>query len=96
MNIASWVKNAGDRRTEPFPYVPELVGQSGPTIVLGKGSGLDSVAIWMDRLALEWTDSKELEAILAEVKATSLEKRELLDEDEFIGIVQKVLPGAEG
>ncbi len=92
--IASWVKNAGEHRTEPFPYVPELVGQSGPTIVLGKGSGLDSIGIWMDRLGLEWSDSKELEAVLAEVKGASLAKREVLDEDEFIGIVQKVLPEA--
>ena len=30
--------------TESFPYRPELVGQPAPVLVLGKGSGLDSVA----------------------------------------------------
>ena len=51
--IATWVKNAGDQLTEPFPYRPELVGQQQPEIVLGKGSGLDSVAIWLDRHGIE-------------------------------------------
>ena len=93
--IASWVKNAGpENLTEPFPYRPELVGQSGPEIVLGKGSGLDSVAIWMDKLGLEWNETKELESILMEVKDASLRKRELLDEDEFRAIVGKVVPAA--
>jgi len=92
--IATWVNNVGQENlTEAFPYRPELVGQSGPRIVLGKGSGLDSIAIWLDRLGIKWNETSEVEEILREVKAASLEKRETLDEDEFVKIVDQVLPG---
>jgi isopropylmalate/homocitrate/citramalate synthase len=91
--IASWVKNVGDEfLTEAFPYRPELVGQSKPQIVLGKGSGMDSVAIWLDRIGVS-AATNEIEAVLAEVKGSSLAKKGLLDEEEFAAIVDRVLPG---
>ena len=91
--IASWVKNVGTEfLTEAFPYRPEVVGQTGPQIVLGKGSGLDSIAIWLDRMGLS-ANVPEMEAVLAEVKARSLEKKGLLDDDDFRTIVDRVLPG---
>lgn len=91
--IATWVNNVGQEHlTEAFPYRPELVGQTGPRIVLGKGSGLDSIAIWLDRLNIAW-ETPEVEEILKEVKAFSLEKKETLDEDEFLKIVDQVIPG---
>jgi isopropylmalate/homocitrate/citramalate synthase len=92
--IASWVRNVGDEYlTEAFPYRPELVGQKPPEIVLGKGSGLDSVAIWLDRIGVTATTA-EMEAVLREVKARSLETKNLIGEDEFAAIVEGVLPGA--
>ena len=90
--IATWVKNVGDDLLEPFPYRPELVGQAGPEIVLGKGSGLDSVAIWLGRHGIHDAETKEIEAILAEVKGKSLAKKGLLDDDEFLDIVREILP----
>jgi isopropylmalate/homocitrate/citramalate synthase len=90
--IATWVNNVGDELLEPFPYRPELVGQSDPEIVLGKGSGLDSVAIWLGRHGIFDAETKELEAILAEVKGKSLAKKGLLDDDEFLDIVRAILP----
>jgi isopropylmalate/homocitrate/citramalate synthase len=90
--IATWVNNVGDELLEPFPYRPELVGQSSPEIVLGKGSGLDSVAIWLGRHDIFDAETKELEAILAEVKGKSLAKKGLLDDDEFLDIVRAILP----
>jgi isopropylmalate/homocitrate/citramalate synthase len=90
--IATWVKNVGDDLLEPFPYRPELVGQSDPEIVLGKGSGLDSVAIWLGRHGIYDAETKEIEAILAEVKGRSLAKKGLLDDDEFLDVVREVLP----
>ena len=90
--IASWVKNVGrERITEAFPFRPELVGQTGPRIVLGKGSGLDSVLIWLDKTGLGPASEEEMMAILQEVKATSLEQKGLLDEDTFVSIAQGVL-----
>lgn len=90
--IATWVNNVGDDLTEPFPYRPELVGQSAPQIVLGKGSGLDSVAIWLDKHGISDAKTKDLEAILAEVKGHSLAKKGLLDDDEFLEIVREIMP----
>ena len=90
--ITTWVKNVEDELTEPFPYRPELVGQPDPTIVLGKGSGLDSVAIWLGRHGIHDADTKDIEAILAEVKGKSLAKKGLLDDDEFLDIVREALP----
>jgi len=94
--IATWVNNVGDDLLEPFPYRPELVGQADPEIVLGKGSGLDSVAIWLGRHGIYDADTKELEAILAEVKGRSLAKKGLLDDDEFLDVVREEMPDALG
>ena len=93
--ITTWVKNVKDELTEPFPYRPELVGQPAPTIVLGKGSGLDSVAIWLGNNGIYDAETKEIEAILAEVKGVSLAKKGLLDNEEFLAIVAEVLPGRD-
>ncbi|MBK5267613.1 MAG: pyruvate carboxyltransferase [Acidimicrobiia bacterium] len=90
--IATWVKNVVDELTEPFPFRPELVGQAPPEIVLGKGSGLDSVAIWLGKNGIYDADTKDIEVILAEVKEKSLEKKGLLDNDEFLDIVREILP----
>jgi isopropylmalate/homocitrate/citramalate synthase len=90
--IASWVKNVGSERlTEAFPFRPEMVGQSGPQIVLGKGSGLDSVMIWLDKLGFRPANEEQTLAILTEVKSTSLQKKGLLSEDDFRKIAQGVL-----
>lgn len=90
--IATWVKNVGSERlTEAFPFRPEMVGQTGPQIVLGKGSGLDSVMIWLDKLGFPPASDEQTTAILQEVKATSLRKKGLLTEDDFSKIAQGVL-----
>lgn len=90
--IATWVKNVGSERlTEAFPFRPEMVGQSGPQIVLGKGSGLDSVIIWLDKLGFPPASEEQTMAILQEVKATSLQKKGLLTEEDFTKIAQGVL-----
>ena len=92
--ITTWVKNVGSEHlTEAFPYRPELVGQSPPQIVLGKGSGLDSIGIWLSKHGINDAETKEIEAILAEVKGRSLAKKGLLDDDEFLDIVRDILPG---
>lgn len=90
--ITTWVKNVGTADlTEAFPFRPQMVGQTGPEIVLGKGSGLDSVLIWADKLGLGSPTEEEANAILQEVKAKSLEKKGLLSEDEFRAIAAGVL-----
>ena len=85
--IASWVRNVREMDiTEALPYTSGLVGQTGPKIVLGKGSGLDNVAEALAEIGAEATD-EERQRILIAVKEASLAKRDLLDEGEFRAIV---------
>lgn len=89
--IAGWVRNVRYvDRTEALPYLPELVGQSGPDIVLGKGSGLDNVTEWLERVGLDPTEAQRL-AILAQVKEFSLAHKRLLTEDEFATLARAVV-----
>jgi len=89
--IAAWVRNVrGVDTTEVVPYLPSLVGQPGPTIVLGKGSGIDNIAEGLERLGLEASDEQKME-MLQQVKSKSLEKRDLLNDDEFREIAEDVL-----
>jgi isopropylmalate/homocitrate/citramalate synthase len=90
--ITTWVKNVGSEHLlEAFPFRPEYVGQTGPEIVLGKGSGLDSVLIWLDKCGLGPASDEQVAEILARVKAASLERKGLLDEDMFREIAQDTL-----
>jgi isopropylmalate/homocitrate/citramalate synthase len=88
--ITTWVRNVGDQLTESFPYRPELVGQPPPVLVLGKGSGLDSVAAALERLGRSATP-EQIELILSEVKERSLAEKGLLDDDRFLEIVDRVV-----
>jgi isopropylmalate/homocitrate/citramalate synthase len=89
--ISTWIRNVRDvDLTEAFPYLPSLVGQSDVELVLGKGSGLDSVAEGLDKLGLEATP-EEAQVILANVKAASLAKKQLIELPEFESIVRAVL-----
>jgi isopropylmalate/homocitrate/citramalate synthase len=89
--ISTWVRNVrGTDLTEAFPYLPQLVGQDGPRLLLGKGSGLDNVAEGLERLGLQATDGQRRE-ILQQVKARSLELRRTVDDDEFTTIASAVL-----
>src|SRR5207245_7263666 len=93
--IATWVKNVGSERlTEAFPFRPEMVGQTGPEIVLGKGSGLDSVHFWLDKLALPSGNEEGANVILQEVKAAPLKKKGLLEAAELRRITDAVRSSA--
>jgi len=91
--VTTWYKNLvdnNDNLTEMFPFLPKVVGQNEPRIVLGKGSGIDSIGIWLNRIGVSASDEEMLE-ILTQVKAYSLEKKGLLTEDEFRKIVDGVV-----
>jgi isopropylmalate/homocitrate/citramalate synthase len=87
--ISTWVRNVGDELQESFPYRPELVGQPGPVLVLGKGSGLDSVAAALERVG-RTASTEQMQSILDEVKARSLAVKGLVDDDAFVQIVDQV------
>src|SRR3990170_4471843 len=90
--ISTWVRNVGEELTEAFPYRPELVGQRPPTLVLGKGSGIDSVVAGLERHG-RIASAEETQAILDEVKARSLADKGLLDDEVFLAIVDRVTGG---
>ncbi|KWX00869.1 2-isopropylmalate synthase [Carbonactinospora thermoautotrophica] len=88
--VSSWWRNVRESApAEVFPYLPSLVGQEEPRLVLGKGSGLDNVKDALERLGMQATD-EEISEILTAVKKRALELRGLLDDDEFRGIVRQV------
>lgn len=89
--ITTWVKNASpDHLLECAPYLPELVGNEPITPVLGKGSGLDSILLALDRIGRS-ASTEEMTELLTLVKARSLEKKGLIDDEEFSGLADKTL-----
>jgi isopropylmalate/homocitrate/citramalate synthase len=88
---AAWTRRcAGPLITEVFPLHWELMGQPEPKIVLGKGSGAPSVAIWLEDRGMEATTA-QIEALTLLVKEKSLETKDLLSEEEFQDLAAKVL-----
>ena len=69
------------------PYSSELVGASRG-IVLGKKSGIDSIAIAAERLGLDIPEERRAE-LLAAVKRLGTEKRGLVGDDEFTALVEE-------
>jgi isopropylmalate/homocitrate/citramalate synthase len=63
------------------PYSAELVGATR-AIVLGKKSGIDSIAIKSKELGISLTTEQQ-QAVLSAVKRTGTEKRGLVSDDEF-------------
>jgi len=85
--IANWFANCGEEhQTELFPFRPEFVGQPKAAVVMGKGSGMDSVKIWLDRIGAQATDEEAAE-ILKQCKALGGSTKKLLTEEQFRTIV---------
>jgi isopropylmalate/homocitrate/citramalate synthase len=70
------------------PFSADLVGAKRE-IVLGKKSGLDSIAIKANELGISLTTEQQL-AVLAAVKRAGVEKRGLVSDAEFNNIVRQV------
>jgi len=89
--IASWYKNCGEKyATELFPVRWNAVGQPAPVVVMGKGSGIDSVKMWLVEMGIEASDEEAL-MMTAAVKNFSLKSKQLLTEAEFKKIAQDVI-----
>ncbi len=89
--IANWFANCGkEHQTELFPYRPEFVGQPEAQVVMGKGSGIDSVKIWLDKIGAQATD-EEAGEILKQAKALGGSTKKLLTEDQFREIVDRTV-----
>ena len=91
--VAGFMKRCGATMpTELFPYRWDLVGHEPPEVVLGKGSGLPSIEIWLEKLGLE-ADENECNELLRLVKERSLAEKRALREDEFLQLFGQVKEG---
>ncbi len=84
-----WLRCRESVPTEVFPISHRLVGQPEPMTVLGKGSGEDSVRVWLQDLGVTLDDDAVQDLILA-VKLHSLQKKGLLNREEFAKLVEQV------
>lgn len=89
---AGWLSRLRDTRPlEMFPFHWELVGQKTPEIVLGKGSGRDSVLYYLNALEYEVESADpRVDEVLVRVKEASLAKKGLLSIEEFRSVVEQV------
>jgi isopropylmalate/homocitrate/citramalate synthase len=89
--IAGWFRNCGEEfATEVFPIRPGAIGQPQADVLMGKGSGIDSVKIWLDRAGMRASEDDVLR-ITAAVKDFSLKSKRLLSEAEFRHIADDIL-----
>jgi isopropylmalate/homocitrate/citramalate synthase len=89
--VTSWLRNVGSEHvTEVFPIHWDLVGQKPGGSALGKGSGLDSVKIWAEQIGVELSDDEAMEVLMA-VKEFALDKKRLLNPDDFQRLVEQVI-----
>ncbi|MEJ2557087.1 MAG: pyruvate carboxyltransferase [Anaerolineae bacterium] len=85
-----WLKVHDTHPTEVFPLLPALLGRGDVELVLGKGSGADSIAHWLEELELAASPEQIMELTLM-VKEMSMDKKGLLTKDEFREMVSQYL-----
>jgi isopropylmalate/homocitrate/citramalate synthase len=73
-----------------MPYLPSLVGQKPVEIVIGKGSGVDSIDYWVKRIGMN-ASPQQVEELTRQVKERGMEKKGLLNEEEFTQLAQTYL-----
>ena len=89
--VASFFKNCGEKNaTELFPIRWSAVGQPPAEIMMGKGSGIDSVNIWLQELGMQVSE-EDARNITAAVKAHSLKYKKMLTHAEFRDLAKGVV-----
>ncbi len=86
--IASWFKNCGEKNaTELFPIRWSAVGQPPAEVVMGKGSGIDSVNMWLQDVGMQVSEEDAMKVLQA-VKLHSLKNKKMLSHAEFRDVAQ--------
>jgi isopropylmalate/homocitrate/citramalate synthase len=89
--IASWFKNCGDKNaTELFPIRWSAVGQPPAEVVMGKGSGIDSVNMWLQDVGMQVSEEDAMKVLQA-TKLYSLNNKKMLSHAEFRDLARSVL-----
>jgi isopropylmalate/homocitrate/citramalate synthase len=73
-----------------MPFLPETVGRPGVDIALGKGSGQANIEEFLERRGKTATP-EQVNELVARVKQLGIEKKALLTDAEFDGLVAAVL-----
>jgi len=85
-----WKNCRDENPTAMFSYMWPVTGHSGPAIVIGKKSGKDNIADFLNQLGLK-ADSEQITEILSNVKEKAYEVNRALKAEEFIEIHKKVV-----
>ena len=89
--IASWFKNCGEKyATELFPIRWSAVGQPPAEVVMGKGSGIDSVNMWLKDVGMQVSEEDAMKVLQA-VKLHSLNNKKMLTHAEFRDLARSVI-----
>jgi isopropylmalate/homocitrate/citramalate synthase len=75
-----------------FPFIPSSVGME-PTVVIGKKSGVRSIAMKLEEWGLEATED-EMRSMLADVKQQAIDTGRPLTDDELRAIYVSTVPTA--
>lgn len=88
--VAGWWKilEKKNKALSMFPYHWSLVGQSPPSIVLGKKSGLASVQYYCEKLGIKIDDARARKVLLR-IKDESIARKSLLSLKDFKRIVNE-------
>jgi isopropylmalate/homocitrate/citramalate synthase len=91
--VAAWVRRCREQNPlELGPFVPSLVGQHPVEIVIGKSSGVDTVAEYLEKLGVK-ASQEQKEAMVQKIKEASIKKKGLLTIEEFKDIYNSVVHG---
>jgi isopropylmalate/homocitrate/citramalate synthase len=87
--VASWFELCGvENRLEVMPFLPSLVGQPDPQVVMGKCSGIDNIKKWLNDEGLDIADEQKKLDLVTKVKETAISKKGLLTKEEFVQLVK--------
>jgi isopropylmalate/homocitrate/citramalate synthase len=75
---------------EVFPFHWNFIGHKNPKVVLGKHSGVSSIKNRLDRLGIN-ANEDQMNEILEMVKAKALQKKTIINEEEFRVIIKRVI-----
>ena len=84
-----WKNCRDENPTAMFSCMWQVTGHSGPAIVLGKKSGKDNVADYLNQLGLT-ADADQAAKILERIKNKAYELKRALQKEEFIQIHKEV------
>lgn len=88
--VTSWFEQCGsEHRLELMPFLPSLVGQPDPQVVMGKCSGIDSVKNWLADAGLLIDDEQKQMELVRKVKEYAISKKGLLTREEFSDLAKE-------